>query len=768
MKRLRESQLEYDLLDQPPRKRVRYSFAAILALAALGCLLLPQAAEFWSHVGLGGTHPQAAAQERPAKQNGPAKLPAAQAFLIQVPLPIEGTVDAQVKNRIQLVLRTLEKADAARGALKRPVLILEFRGSDGNAGQSSSFGRALELAQFLTSDELSRVRTVAYLPQSVKGHAVLPVLACEEIVIAKNAEFGEAGHLANSVTDAVKVNYEEIAKRRRTVPPAIARGLVDNSVHVLQVTVGTPQGNTVRYETAEGLKALRDQQANIIREDTVFQPGEPHKLVGIQMRDKYGFAAHRAANRRELAAALDLPANSIQEHLAPEEGWQPILVSLEGPVTQRVVNWIEKSLEGHVRRDDFNLLVLRINSSGGDPAQSLRLARKLVDLGEKYHSVAVVEQRALGDAAIIAWAADELLVDDRADLGGPGEAVMDEDTVEPLRDSLKDLAERRDRDWSLALALVDPRVEVFPYTTEDGQTRYLCAAEVQELPNPDTFQRSGEALNTRRGIDGGKAVEIGFASGLVQSLEEVRSRYGVQELRPVRPNWALEFIEWLADPRLAGLLLFIAWFALMIEMSTPGVGAPGFVAALCFLLYFWSQFLHGTAGWLEILLFLAGAMFVAVEIFVLPGFGVFGIGGGVMIVLSIILASQTFILPGNDYQMRQVPVSLMMVAAGASGAVVSLYVIRRFLPHTPYFNRMLLKPPEGEELEALSRRESLALFDHLMGKRGVTTTALVPSGKARFGDDLVDVISDGELIPKGTPVYVAEVMGARVLVKPLS
>ena len=78
---------------------------------------------------------------------------------------------------------------------------------------------------------------------------------------------------------------------------------------------------------------------------------------------------------------------------------------------------------------------------------------------------------------------------------------------------------------------------------------------------------------------------------------------------------------------------------------------------------------------------------------------------------------------------------------------------------------MLLPPPEGEELDEIQRREALVAWGHLAGKRGITTTQLTPSGKARFGDEVVDVISDGDLIPKGTAVYVAEVLGNRVLVK---
>src|SRR6185369_13735256 len=109
-------------------------------------------------------------------------------------------------------------------------------------------------------------------------------------------------------------------------------------------------------------------------------------------------------------------------------------------------------------------------------------------------------------------------------------------------------------------------------------------------------------------------------------------------------------------------------------------------------------------------LFVTGVACICVELFVVPGTGIFGIGGGVMIVVSILLASQTFIFPGNSYQLRQVPVSLFMVAAGAAGGVISIALIRRFLPHTPYFNRMLLQPPEGDELDEIQRREALVTW----------------------------------------------------------
>jgi membrane-bound serine protease (ClpP class) len=166
-------------------------------------------------------------------------------------------------------------------------------------------------------------------------------------------------------------------------------------------------------------------------------------------------------------------------------------------------------------------------------------------------------------------------------------------------------------------------LEVHRYKHPLGaEVRYLSAAEAETLPDPADWQRDNQPLATAGGLSGVQAEQLGLARAVVNNLAELKALYHIDvEPQSVRPNWALTFIEWLADPRIAGVLLFVGGFALLFELSTPGVGVPGFVAVVCFLLFFWSQFLHGTAGWLEILLFVGGVMCIAVELFALPGFG---------------------------------------------------------------------------------------------------------------------------------------------------
>jgi membrane-bound ClpP family serine protease len=212
--------------------------------------------------------------------------------------------------------------------------------------------------------------------------------------------------------------------------------------------------------------------------------------------------------------------------------------------------------------------------------------------------------------------------------------------------------------------------------------------------------------------------------------------------------------------------LFGAMFFLMTEMSTPGVGLPGFLGTLCLLLFFWGQSCNGNVHWLEILLFVVGLAFVALEVFVLPGTGVLGLGGVGMIFTAIVLATQTFIIPRTREEFSRLPVSLSMVFAAIAGFLVALFLFRKYLSHMPVFKRLMLHSPGSDDsLRDIDQREALVNWDHLMGQQGRTVTPLVPAGKAKFGHEVIDVVSDGPLIEPNQPIVVTSVSGNHVVVR---
>ena len=226
----------------------------------------------------------------------------------------------------------------------------------------------------------------------------------------------------------------------------------------------------------------------------------------------------------------------------------------------------------------------------------------------------------------------------------------------------------------------------------------------------------------------------------------------------------------LTDPYVSWLLLFVAVMMLVVELKLPGIGLPAIISALAFLLFFWSHYLSGTADQLEIILFLIGLVCLALELFVVPGFGVFGISGILLMLYSIVLASHTFVWPTHDYEYRELGVTLLRLMGVLVGVGVGAAVLARYFPSLPLFNRLILKPEpwtpvEAEEGGQRATSEGNETLAYLMGETGRTTSPLRPAGKARFGGALIDVASAGGYVEADSLVEVIDVQGTRVIVK---
>src|SRR5439155_22535958 len=145
------------------------------------------------------------------------------------------------------------------------------------------------------------------------------------------------------------------------------------------------------------------------------------------------------------------------------------------------------------------------------------------------------------------------------------------------------------------------------------------------------------------------AVSFGLGQ-VVGNEEEFKGLYGLRgkTIRVDGPTWVDSLVTILTDPFVSWLLLFVGLFMLVLELKLPGIGLPAITSALAFLLFFWSHYLSGTADQLEIILFLVGMVCLALELFVFPGYGVFGMSGVLLILTSIVMASHTFVWPTQE------------------------------------------------------------------------------------------------------------------------
>ena len=714
-------------------------------------------------------------------------------FLVRVPLPITGQVDTNVK---KLIRRVIERPVAQ----ERPPLILEFDTSDGESGEGSDIDRCVSLARFLTSAELNKVRTIAYIPASrlnlktddplkpnlteLRGHAVLVALSCQQVIMHENTAIGAAGINESVVTDFLRAAYREFPGRRKVFDERLVMSMLDRqmSLHFVETD------NGVDWVTQEELEEL-----NNVDSKTVSSPGILTMVSSEQLK-QFRVIKYRVSSRKELAERLGLSPEILRGDPSLDGAYRAVHIRLQGPIHKREIDWIDNALSQEVMTFNPNLILVELDSREGDTNQCIRFAQRLAEFDPvNVRTVAFVSGDASGSTSIIAMACDDLIMSPDAVLGtgdekqqperGPGNGRPGKRGPPPrempeLSDvlpAIKSIATAKEKNWSLMAALFDPSVAVSQMRHKDGAVRIFSQEELQELDELQSLKADEwvevEPIETRDGLNSAMAKQFGVVKVLLPSMEEVALHYQLEEdaklLEPtLKDRWVQRIGRYFASPVVAGWLLFAMAFFFMVEMSNPGVGVPGFIAAICAMLFFWSQFCEGNAHWLEILLFAVGMMFLAIEVFLVPGVGIFGFGGGLMVITSIVLAMQDFILPRTSEQMSQLPISLSMVIFPIAGFFVSIFVIRRFLHRVPYLNRLVLDPPgSDDELESLSERESLTHFEDMVGKRGTTITDLLPSGKARFNDDILNVITDGRMIEKGESVIVRKVDGNRIEVE---
>ena len=163
----------------------------------------------------------------------------------------------------------------------------------------------------------------------------------------------------------------------------------------------------------------------------------------------------------------------------------------------------------------------------------------------------------------------------------------------------------------------------------------------------------------------------------------------------------------------------------------------------------------------------------------IPGFGVFGVSGGLLLLSALILAGHTFqdfnTLPNSDSDLTVVSLMMRTLTLSIVSVLVLALVMNRYLPHMPVFNKMILTPPglrDQTDEAAPKLRPEFSTADStearnlsLLGEQGVTLSVLRPAGKAQVGDHFLDVVSDGPFIEKQRTITVVEVNGNRIVVR---
>jgi len=258
-----------------------------------------------------------------------------------------------------------------------------------------------------------------------------------------------------------------------------------------------------------------------------------------------------------------------------------------------------------------------------------------------------------------------------------------------------------------------------------------------------------------------------LADGVADSIADLTKKAGLTaNVVTFTPTGFEQIAFWITA--LAPLLLLLGILGAYLEFKIPGVMWPGIISAVCFALFFLGHYLVGLAGWEVVALFILGMVLVLIEIlFFAHTTIVFGVVG-VFLMLASLLWTMVDRYPGQNFfptgKMLAIPLLNMFIAIVGSFIVIAL--LARYLPRTSIYRRFALieSNPPGPSLAGAPRQFATAL-SLTPGMQGTAVTVLRPSGKARFADHVVDVVTEGEFIAPKTPVTVMQTDGMRVVVK---
>ncbi|MBM3889814.1 MAG: hypothetical protein FJ388_11915 [Verrucomicrobia bacterium] len=298
-------------------------------------------------------------------------------------------------------------------------------------------------------------------------------------------------------------------------------------------------------------------------------------------------------------------------------------------------------------------------------------------------------------------------------------------------------------------AVVDKMVDASSDLVIDGKT-LKPKGEILTLTNVEAEEKYG------------KPPKPLLSSGTMKNLEELLDRAGHKgaALKRIEPTGAETIADWINT--VAPLLLALGALGIYLEFKLQSFGLIGIAAVGCLLLYFFGQYIAGMSGYEYALLFIIGVALLVVEMFVLPGHFISGLLGTMCILVALLMAMVDH-YPGGPLvpSFPDLRVPLRNLGLAIVLAVLFILVAAKFLPRTSMWDQLALKAASTGEIKT---PEPGARPEDLLGQEGMTVSQLRPAGKAKIGERLADVVTEGDLIPKDARVKVVKVEGTRVVV----
>lgn len=415
-----------------------------------------------------------------------------------------------------------------------------------------------------------------------------------------------------------------------------------------------------------------------------------------------------------------------------------MIMEIKSEIDPRMKRYVELALK-HAEKSKADVVIIDMNTYGG----ALTDAKDIVDLIMNFKNPiwVFVNSNAASAGALISIACDSIYMAPGASIGaatvvtGNGEKAPDK-YQSYMRSIMRATAEEHKRDPRIAEGMVDETFKL------------------------DSIKKEGQVIT----FSTSEAIKYGYCEGKAGSINDILNENKIDH--PVIDHFNLSttdtIIDFFMNPFISGILILIILGGIYFELQTPGVVLPGAAAVIALILYLVPYYLNGLAENWEILAFFVGILFLALEIFVIPGFGVAGVVGIALTIGSLVL----MMVNNHAFDFHFVPLNDLLLAIGATaggltGSILLLFFGGARLANSKAFQRMTLTDTQKSSMGYTSsgRKQSL------IGKQGVAHTVLRPSGRVMIEGQVYDAFTRGDYIEKGTRIEVVSEEGATLRVK---
>ena len=421
-------------------------------------------------------------------------------------------------------------------------------------------------------------------------------------------------------------------------------------------------------------------------------------------------------------------------------------VPIQSTIDLGLPTYISRSIEEAVE-EDASAIIFDINTFGGRVDGATQIKDEI--LNSPILTIAFINKRAISAGALISLSCNKIYMTPGATIGAATAVDMSgnkgsEKVISYMREEMASTAESNGRNSNIARGMVDEELN-FDFLIINGDSIFVDDIE---------GRKEGKLIS----LTTNQAIKYSIADGIAESIEDVLKKVEMENAEIIDSSikWSESMRRFLTDPTVSSLLMTFGFLGLLFEIQSPGWGIPGAIGIICLLLFFGTTIDTGMATGIELIIIVIGILLLLLEFFIIPGFGLFGIGGFIITLGGLFM----LLIPKNPLN-NDYTIATWAFAIATVGGILSIFLIFRILAKTKFWEKLTL-PTSQKSSDGYNT--SLG-FENFVGKLGISTSDLRPSGWGEFESRKLFVVTDGEFVSKEEKIKILSVDGNRIVVK---